>query len=73
MKTKNFVKLVKMSTEPRQSEIKYLAMMSDSEALKYFKSIDNKKFIKTHKRTYSVSIVETPLEEKCGVKRKREN
>lgn len=52
-------------------EIKYLAMLSDSDTLKYFKSLDNKKFIKTHKRTYNVNIIEPMDTEKCGMKRKR--
>jgi hypothetical protein len=52
-------------------EMKYLAMMSDSEAIKYFKSIENVKFIKTHKRDVSISFPrETNIQN--GLKRKRE-
>lgn len=52
-------------------EMKYLAMMKDSEAIKYFKSIENIKFIKTHKRDMSISFPrETNIQN--GLKRKRE-
>lgn len=62
-----------MSSEPRQSEMKYLAMISDSEALKYFKSINNQKFIKTHKRADSIYMIEPVPIPVIGLKRKRED
>lgn len=53
-------------------EMKYLAMMSDSAAIKYFKSIENIKFIKTHKRDMSISIPKM-VPNQNGLKRKRED
>jgi ribosomal protein S19 len=53
-------------------EIKYLAMVSDSAAIKYFKSVENTKFIKTHKRDMSMSVPQmVPIQN--GLKRKRDN
>ena len=53
-------------------EMKYLAMMSDSATIKYFKSIENIKFIKTHKRDLSVSYPKPNIQEN-SLKRKRED
>lgn len=53
-------------------EMKYLAMVSDSTAIKYFKTIENIKFIKTHKRDNSISVPKMmPIQN--SLKRKRDD